>query len=138
MLRTTLTVLLFPLLLQACATRKGVTSKPLDAGVKAVYAAPFDKVKKAVFDSLAEMTFGVKEDKWDGRSENCYLIVASQGLSSGTLGRYCRVVIEKGDAEQTVYVIMESKVVGKDAETFDESLAKDFHAHVGARITKNP
>ena len=136
MLQKTVVALLLPLLLQACATRKGVTSKPLDSGVKAVYAAPFDKVKKAVFDSLSEMTFTVKEDKWDGRSENCYLIVASQGLSSGTLGRYCRVVIEKSDGEQTVYVLMESKVVGKDAETFDESLAKDFHSHVAGRIAK--
>lgn len=136
MLRKSLVLLLLLALLQACATKKGMTSKPLDTGVKTVYAGPFDKVKKAVYDSLGEMSFTVKEDKWDGRSENSYLIVASQGLSSGTLGRYCRVVIEKGDGEQTVYVLMESKVPGKDAETFDESLAKDFHGHVAKRLGK--
>ena len=55
----------------------------------------FDKVKRAASDSLADMTFTVKDEKWDARDQNTYVFNSSQGLSTGSTGRYARIVIEK-------------------------------------------
>src|SRR5882672_4713432 len=100
MKRTILRVVL-PLLVVSCATRKSMMARPLDAGIKADYEAPFDKVKRAAYDSLAELTFSVKDEKWDARDSNSYVINSSQGLSTGSTGRYARIVIEKTDSKQT-------------------------------------
>lgn len=110
-------------------------ARPLDEGVKAVYQAPFDKVKRAAYDSLATLTFTVKDEKWDGRSENCYLINSSQGLSTGSTGRYARIVIEKTETTQTVYVLVESKASSHDSAPVDEAIAKDLQSHIEKRVT---
>lgn len=127
---------LLPLLLialAACTTRKAMMAKPLDLGLKAEYEAPFDKVKRASYDALSELSFGVKEEKWDSRDRNTWVITASQGLSSGSTGRYARVVIEKTDAKQTVYVLVEAKASTKDAASVDEAIAKDLQARIEKR-----
>ena len=136
MLRKTLALLILPLLLQACTTKKGMSAKPLDVGIKAVHTAPFDKVKKAVLDAMSELDFSIKEEKWDGRSENSYLILGSQGIASAPLGRLCRVVIEKGEAERTLYVHVESKTLGKETLATDEAVAKDLLGRVDKRLGK--
>ena len=136
MLKKTAALLLIPLLFQACTTKKGMAAKPLDVGIKAVYAAPFDKVKRAALDAMSQLDFSIKEEKWDGRSENSYLILGSQGIASAPLGRLCRVVIEKGDAEQTLYVSVESKTLSKDTQATDEAVAKDFLSRVEKRLAK--
>lgn len=118
-----------------CTTRKNMLARPLDEGVKAVYQAPFDKVKRAAYDSLATLTFTVKDEKWDGRSENCYLINSSQGLSTGSTGRYARIVIEKTETTQTVYVLVESKASSHDSAPVDEAIAKDLQSHIEKRVT---
>jgi hypothetical protein len=126
--------LALPLLVVSCATRKSVMSKPLDAGIKAEYEAPFDKVKRAVYDSLSELSFAVKDEKWDARDSNSYVVNSSQGLSSGSTGRYARVVVEKTDAKQTVYVLVESKAATRDAATVDEAVAKDLQGRIEKRV----
>ena len=136
MLRKTLPLLILPLLLQACTTKKGMTAKPLDTGIKVVHTAPFEKVKKAVLDAMSELDFTIKEEKWDGRSENSYLILGSQGIASAPLGRLCRVVIEKGEAERTLYVHVESKTLGKETLATDEAVAKDLIGRVDKRLGK--
>jgi hypothetical protein len=118
----------------SCATRKSMLARPLDAGIKAEYEAPFDKVKRATYDSLADMTFGVKDEKWDARDANSYVINSSQGLSTGSTGRYARIVIEKTDAKQTVYVLVESKAAVRDAATVDEAIAKDIQSRIEKRL----
>jgi hypothetical protein len=136
MFQKTAALLLLPVLLHGCTTKKGMAAKPLDVGIKAIYAAPFDKVKRAAFDTMSELDFSIKEEKWDGRSENCYLILGSQGIASAPLGRLCRVVIEKSDTEQTLYVHVESKTLSKDAQAVDEAVAKDFHSRIEKRLAK--
>src|SRR6185295_10821918 len=96
----------------SCATKKYMKSRPLDAGIKVVYKAPFDKVKRAAFDALVERGFHYKDDDygWDERNEKSFFINSSKGLALGSTGQYARVVIEKTtDAEQTVYVLVETK-----------------------------
>ena len=127
-------LLVLPLLLTACATKKSMMARPLDAGLKAVYEAPFDKVKRAAYDSLADMTFGVKDEKWDARDSASWVITASQGLSSGSTGRYARVVIEKTETKQTVYVLVESKAAVRDAATVDDAIAKDLQSRIEKRL----
>lgn len=122
------------LALAACTTKKSIMAKPLDVGLKSAYEAPFDKVKRACYDSLAELSFGVKEEKWDSRDSNTWVITASQGLSSGSTGRYARVAIEKTDAKQTVYVLVEAKAAVRDAATVDEAIAKDLQGRIEKRV----
>ena len=122
-----------PLLAVSCATRKSMLARPLDAGLKAEYEAPFDKVKRAAYDSLSDMTFAVKDEKWDARDTNSYVINSSQGLSTGSTGRYARIVIEKTEGKQTVYVLVESKAAVRDAATVDEAIAKDLQGRIEKR-----
>jgi hypothetical protein len=130
----TLILLALPLLAVSCATRKSMLARPLDAGVKAEYEAPFDKVKRAAYDALGDMTFGVKDEKWDARDSNSYVINSSQGLSTGSTGRYARIVIEKTDTKQTVYVLVESKAAVRDAATVDDAIAKDLQSRIEKRV----
>jgi hypothetical protein len=118
-----------------CATRKTMLARPLDNGVKAAYPAAFDKVKRAAYDALSDLNFGVKDEKWDGRSENCWVINSSKGLSSGSAGQYARIVIEKTETEQTVYVVVESKAATRDSNAADEDTAKGIQARIEKRVT---
>jgi hypothetical protein len=118
----------------ACATKKYVQNLPLDSGVKAVYEAPFDKVKRSSYDALAELSYSVKEQQWDQRGEHTWVIVASQGLSAGTAGRYARIVIEKSEKEQTVYVVVESKASSRGAAAQDEDDAKAMQSRIEKRL----
>src|SRR6185503_6993337 len=113
-------LLLLALLLAAtasCTTKKYMKSRPLDSGIKVDYKAPFDKVKRAAFDSLVERGFGYKDDDygWDERNDKAFFINSSKGLALGSTGQYARVVIEKADAEQVVYVLVETKASGRDS-----------------------
>ncbi|NJN40403.1 MAG: hypothetical protein HC807_05580 [Gammaproteobacteria bacterium] len=49
-------------LLAACATKSEMRSLPSDAGVKGVYAQPFDVVKRAALDSSGELGFNLPYD----------------------------------------------------------------------------
>jgi hypothetical protein len=122
----------------SCATKKYMKSRPLDAGIKVVYKAPFDKVKRAAFDALVERGFHYKDDDygWDERNEKSFFINSSKGLALGSTGQYARVVIEKTtDAEQTVYVLVETKAASKDAQAADEDSAKGIHSGIEKRVT---
>ena len=131
-----LLLLALPLLAAACATNKWMMSRPLDNGLKAVYSAPFDKVKRAAYDSLGDTGFTVKTEKWDERSANCYVISSSKGLSAGSTGQYARIVIEKTtDAEQTVYVMVESKAATRDSNAADDDASKGIQGRIEKRVT---
>lgn len=121
----------------SCATKKWMASRPLDSGVKASYAAPFDKVKRAALDTLVERGFNSKDkdEKWDERGENTYVINSSKGLSAGSTGQYARVVIEKTETQQTVYVMVESKAATRDSNAADEDAAKGIQAGIEKRVT---
>src|SRR5213075_1635733 len=84
----------------ACATKKYMKSRPLDAGIKIVYKAPFDKVKRAAFDSLIERGFHYKDEDFgrDERNNKAFFINSSKGLAVGSTGQYARVVIEETEA----------------------------------------
>jgi len=122
-----------PLLVAACATRKQVTARPLDSGLSSELGAPFDTVKRAATDSLSELNFSVKEERWDSRDSGAYVILSSQGLSSGSTGRYARVVIIRGETTQTVRVLVESKAAVHDAAAVDEAIAKDLQSRIEKR-----
>jgi hypothetical protein len=135
-------LLLFAVLLVAtasCTTKKYMKSRPLDAGIKIVYKAPFDKVKRAAFDSLVERGFHYKDEDygWDERNEKAFFINSSKGLALGSTGQYARVVIEKtdGDKEQTVFVLVETKASSRDSGAADEDSAKGIHSGIEKRVT---
>ena len=133
--------LLLALLLAAtasCTTKKYMKSRPLDAGIKSVYKAPFEKVKRAAFDSLIERGFSYKDDDygWDERNDKAFFINSSKGLALGSTGQYARVIIEKTtDAEQTVFVLVETKAASRDANAADEDSAKGIHSGIEKRVT---
>lgn len=124
----------FPLLvvLGACATKKEMLNAPSDSGVKAAYKESFDQVKKASMDSLAEMGFGFKQEGM--KDEFTWFALYSQGLSSGTAGRYARLTIAKGDTERTVYFLVRSKTESDEARKLDDVLAQDLHRKTAARL----
>jgi len=126
--------LALPLLLAlaACATKKEVLAAPSDSGVKGVYKETFDQVKKAATDSMAEM--GFKFNKEGQSDEFTWQTLYSQGLSSGTSGRYARLTITKGDTERTVYFLVKSKTESDDARKLDDLLAQDLHKKTAARL----
>ena len=128
-----LTALALFLALTACATKKSVMALPLDSGQKAVYEAPFDKVKRSAYDALTELGYSVKDQQWDQRGEHTWVITASQGLSAGTAGRYSRIAIQKGEKEQTVYVVVESKASSRSAGAQDEDDAKSMLSRIEKR-----
>lgn len=121
----------------SCATKKWMMSRPLDSGIKATYKVPFEKVQRAAFDTLIERGFGYKEEdkKWDDRAENAFVINSSKGLSAGSTGQYARVVIQKTDSEQTVFVLVESKAATRDSNPADEDAAKGILAGIEKRVT---
>jgi len=121
----------------SCATKKYMKSRPLDAGIKVVYKAEFDKVKRAAFDSLIERGFSYKDGDhgWDERNDKAFFINSSKGLALGTTGMYARVVIEKGEAEQTVFVLVDTKASSRDSNAADEDAAKGIHSGIEKRVT---
>jgi hypothetical protein len=114
-----------------------MAARPLDSGIKAAYTAPFDKVKRAALDTLVERGFSSKDkdEKWDERGENTYVINSSKGLSAGSTGQYARVVLQKTDAVQTVYVMVESKAATRDSSAADDDSAKGIQAGIEKRVT---
>ncbi|MBI3854433.1 MAG: hypothetical protein HY293_01945 [Planctomycetes bacterium] len=132
-------MLLLALLLTgaSCATKKWMASRPLDAGLKQVYKAPFEKVQRAAFDAIVERDFHYKDEdkRWDDRAEKTYVITASKGLSAGSTGQYARVVIQKGDSEQTVNVLVESKAATRDSGAAEEDAAKGILGSIEKRVT---
>lgn len=132
-----LLLLAFVVVGAACATKKWMMSRPLDSGVKAVYKAPYDKVLRAAFDTLIDRGFGYKEEdkRWDDRAENTFVINSSKGLSAGSTGQYARVVIQKTDFEQTVFVLVESKAASRDSNAADEDVARGIQTGIEKRVT---
>ena len=123
--------------LAGCATKKYMMSRPLDAGVKGVYKAPFDKVRRAAQDALAERGFHFdrdKDEKWL-ETDHAHMINSSKGLSAGSTGQYARIVINKTESEQTVFVLVESKAASRDSNAADEDVAKGVHAAIEKRVT---
>jgi hypothetical protein len=127
-----LTLALPLLLLAACTTKKEMLSLPSDTGVKGTYKEPFEQVKKAALDALAEL--GFKHNKDIPSDEFTFQVLYSQGLSTGTAGRYVRVTITKGDTERVVYFAVRSKTESDEARKLDEVLAKDLHARTATRL----
>ena len=122
----------------ACTTKKYMKSRPLDAGIKVVYKAPFDKIKRAAFDSLVERGFHYKDEDygWDERNDKAFYINSSKGLALGSTGQYARVVIEKTDNDQqTVFVLVETKASSRDSGAADEDSAKGIHSGIEKRVT---
>jgi hypothetical protein len=117
--------------LGGCVTRKAISSRPSDAGVKAVFAEDFDKVKRAAFDAMGDLAFEVKEEGW--ADTYLYRIVGSQGLSSGTAGRLVRIMIEKGEKERTAWILVETKLASSSSP-IDETIARDLQKRLAARL----
>ena len=129
-------ILLLPILLAAaaCTTRKTVMARPLDSGIQVQIEAPFERVKLAALESLSDLSFAVKDEKWDPRDPNAYVVTSSQGLSSGSTGRYARIVIEKSETKQTVHVLVESKAGTRDAASIDDAVARDLESRLEKRV----
>ncbi len=130
-------LLILALLLSStsCATRKYMMSQPLDNGLKAVYDAPFDKVKRACYDVIAELSYSIKDEQWDHRDDKAWVINSSVGLASGGAGKYARFVILKSEKEQTVYVLVESKAGTRGAAQADQDDQKSIQARIEKRVT---
>ena len=123
---------LLPLLV-ACATKSEIKMLPQDAGVKAVYKETYEKVRRAAQDTAAEFGFKTKEEGM--KDEHTWHFLASQGMSSGTSGRYLRVVIPTGEAERGVYVVVRSKAESVENQRMDDLLAQDIHKKIAGRLS---
>jgi hypothetical protein len=120
-------------LLGACATKKEVLNAPSDSGAKATYKEPYDQVKRAATDSLLEMGYSFKQEGL--KDEFTWYALYSQGVSTGTSGRYARLTITKGDTERTVYFLVRSKTESAEAMKTDDVLAQDLHKRTAGRLT---
>ena len=121
-----------PFLLSACVTRSQMRSLPSDAGLQAVHKAKFEKVRQASRDALGEMAFGIKDDH--DLDESTWQILATQGLSGGTVGRLVRVRIEKREEDVSVRVAVRSKTETSGATAADEAIAKDLLEKIDKRL----
>jgi hypothetical protein len=130
-----LLALAFLLSSMSCATRKYMMAQPLDSGLKAVYDAPFDKIKRACYDVIAELSYTVKDEQWDHRDDKAWVINSSVGLASGGAGKYARFVIQKSEKEQTVYVLVESKAGTRASAQADQDDQKSIQARIEKRVT---
>ncbi len=120
-------------LLAACATKSEVKMLPPDSGVKAVYKESFEKVKLAAQHTALELGFKMKEEGM--KDEHSYYFLSSQGMGTGSSGRYLRITIPAGEAERAVYVVVRSKAESVDNQRMDELLAQDIHKKMGARLS---
>jgi len=119
-----------------CQTKSKVLGAPSDAGISKPYEAPMDKVQRATRDALAEAQFGIKEKETKYLDDARYQILAGQGLSAGSTGRYVRVIIENEKTRCTVRVLVESKVDSQAATPADIAIGEDLHKRIAARIAK--
>jgi hypothetical protein len=126
--------LVLALAFSGCVTKKQIASRPSDAGIKSVHKQDFDRVKRAALDAIGELHFEVKEETW--ADEYRYRIIGSQGLSGGTTGRLVRIMIEKGDSERTVHILVEAKTTTQDATVIDGVIAQDLQKKLAARLAK--
>jgi hypothetical protein len=124
-----------PLLLVACATRSEMRNLPSDAGTKAVYKADFDLVRTACTDSAAELGFTVQPKETVATTAEVRFL-ATQGLASGTGGRFLRARIVREPVGTVVFVVVRSKVDTADARVTDELLEKEFQQRVAGRLGK--
>jgi FAD/FMN-containing dehydrogenase len=130
-------LVLSTLIAAGCQTRNKVRQAPSDAGVAATYAAPLGRVHTASRDAIAEMGFTVRED--EGTDATGWRILASQGLSSGTLGRITRVVLEQQSATATVVrVLVESKLDTQEAAAADNAMANELQRKIAGRLGAQP
>lgn len=120
-------------LLAACATRSEVENLPPDSGVKAIYKESYDKVKLAAQHTALELGFKLKKEGM--KDEHTYFFLSSQGLGTGSSGRYLRVVIPTGEAERAVYVLVRSKAESVENQRMDDLLAQDLHKKIAARLS---
>lgn len=107
-------------------------SLPSDAGSKAVFKQSLEKVRLAAQDSTGELGFKIKEQN-SSSSEASY--IASQGLSTGTSGRYVRVrTAQSENGEVAVYVAVRSKAESREAAQTDELIEKDILKRIAGRL----
>jgi hypothetical protein len=125
-------------LLPACATRSELRSMPSDAGIAKTYTATFDKAKLACRDALGELGFRIKEGEKDTGpvTETVYRVIGSQGISSGTVGRYARILIEDAQGTCVVRVLVQSKAESRENAQIDPLIAEDLHKRIAARLGK--
>ncbi len=117
-----------------CQTKSKVLGAPSDAGISKTYEAPMDKVQRATRDALADAQFGIKEKETKYLDDSRYQILASQGLSAGSTGRYVRVMVENEKTRCTVRVLVESKVDSQAATPADIAIGEDLHKRIAARL----
>lgn len=120
--------------LAGCQTKSKVLQAPSDAGISKTYDAPMDKVQRACRDAVAASRFGIKEKETKYVDESRYMILASQGLSAGSTGRYVRIMIENQQTRCTVRVLVESKIDSQDAAPGDNAAAEGLHKEIAERL----
>ena len=122
------------LLAAGCATRSEIRMLPSDTGTKAVYRSSPDRVRLACMDTAGELGFKIKEQTG---AETDHTFIASQGLSSGSSGRYLRVRLARGDGdagEMKVFVVVRSKVESKETAHTDALMEKDIQQRIAKRL----
>jgi len=124
------------LALAACATRSELRSLPSDAGIARSYTGSFDKVKLACRDALGQLKLSIKEGEKDTGplTETTYRIIASQGISTGTVGRYARILIEDQKGTCVVRILVRSKAESQTNDQLDPIIAEDLHKRIAALL----
>jgi hypothetical protein len=123
-------------ILSACSTRKDLDTLPSDAGIPKTYAAPVEKVRLAAQDSLAELAFKPVDKYTRSLTEARWRIIAGQGVSAGSTGRYARVDVEDQKTQCTVWIVVRSKMDSREAMGTDNVLAEDLHKKIAARLAR--
>lgn len=114
-----------------CVTRAELRHAPTDRGDRQVYRAPLDRVRAAARDAVAEAGFTIREDEVHDRYR--WRILASQGLSAGTLKRLCRVLLEESPQGVVVFVLVESGELGDTTGT-ETALQAGIQQRLAARL----
>lgn len=127
----TLFLFLLPALLPGCVTRNSVRNAPPDAGIPGTYAAPPEKVRKALQEALTEGGFRTEEDSPPEASP--WRILASREPGRGS-ERIARVVGERAASDSVVRILVQSKSTPGAGEPSDAAMAQALHEALARKI----
>ena len=123
------------LTLGACATSETARDAPIDAGVSNTYAAPYDRVSAATFETIRALNVNITatEEKPNGLQ-----IQVSKSANLFSWGEVGRIVIERSPAPPTVVRVFWQKrsqvqITGTSQTDFSNDLFAGIQQRLSAR-----
>ena len=118
-------VLIFGLLLTACANADSVKQQPTDAGIARDFHAPYEQVRKAALQGLTMLKLAPSAQ--NETSEGYFIQIARppHGFSWGEVGR---IFVERKEAPQTTVRVLYEKRMAFQFAGSESGFARNLFA----------